>query len=90
MIHVKHSQSTIYNLHLRQKWKKSNFSTTRGTVPLPFPCRRGKEWADKWFTNLDGRSIKLVQVLDAGAGQEEAQPTPPEMPVSDDELEFGK
>lgn len=51
---------------------------------------RCRKWADKWFTNLDGRSIKLVQVLDAGAGQEEVRPTPPEMPVSEEELDFGK
>ena len=90
MIRVKHCEFTIYHSPMRQKWRKCIFSTTRGTVPLPFPCRRGKEWADKWFTNLDGRSIKLVQVLNAGAGQEEAQPTPPEMPAPEDELEFGK
>lgn len=44
---------------------------------------RCRKWADKWFTNLDGRSIRLLRVLDAGAGQEDAQPTPPELPPSE-------
>lgn len=43
-------------------------------------CRK---WIDKWFTNLDGRSIKLVQVLDAGAGQEGTQPAPDGLPPDD-------
>lgn len=44
---------------------------------------RCRKWVDKWFTNLDGRSIKLVQALDAGAGQEGTEPAPDELPPDD-------